>query len=881
MLRAAGILWAVINAAKLGWLLPSIAAFTAVDLDGQELFEVPPHHPAIVVTNVQQMRAVETNWASGLYEARLNGTIVFVNPPLRRLYLLVEDDGVQVNLTGEVTSYRLGQRVQVAGNIVEGEPTLRLRNSSVTVVGDGPMPEAKPVTSEQLMAGRDGYRYGRLRGMVRDIYAQPAGLHLILSEGSQPIEVTINAPEMALPEEWMDAELEVTGIPFPLHRPTIPRVRAIWFHCYSTNDVRVVRPGHARRFDHRPLLTIAEAVGQAVGSKDRIRIAGTVTGSKPGVGYFVDDGTGVMYVDSTLVYLNPPAAAQKPKRELQTPLQPGERVEVIGVLDHSFSLSPSLVESEYRRIGQGKPVKPIPVTLNELKEGRHAGRLVTLPGHLVDQRAWQSSDLISHQAFVFRVDDEVFQAQWDSEARMHWDLKEGRYYSIVGVNEAEGGSAQNQSVFRLRIRTPEDIQPAIEPPLWRRRETGRVLLTAAGVAALAGVWILSYRFKVRQLERNIGARTLELRESERKFRTLYESAGNAVVVHDLERILDCNPATIRMLGYASRAELIGRPPEILAAPSQPDGEDSSVAARRHLEAARQKGSHQFEWLCRRADGAPLHAEAFLTRVELDGRTAFQAVLHDVTEQKRAEAERERSLADQKQLSELKSRFVATVSHEFRTPLGIIMSSAEILESYLDRLPEAERLANLQDITKSARHMSELMEEVLLLGRVESGKMSCRPEALDLTAFCQKIVDDVTTATGGHCRMTLQLAAGLPDATGDQGLLRHILNNLLNNAVKYSPAGGIVELTVEAHGELARFTVRDHGIGIPEADQGQIFQAFHRGRNVGQISGTGLGMVIAKHCTQLHGGRISFQSREDHGAIFTVELPLFSAETARG
>jgi len=234
------------------------------------------------------------------------------------------------------------------------------------------------------------------------------------------------------------------------------------------------------------------------------------------------------------------------------------------------------------------------------------------------------------------------------------------------------------------------------------------------------------------------------------------------------------------------------------------------------------------------------------------------------------------------LSELKSRFVAMVSHEFRTPLGIIMSSAEILDAYLDRLAPEERRANLKDIFQSSKHMASMMEEVLLLGRVEAGKMTCHPVRLDLVSFCEKLVDEITSATNNQCPIQFSAPKDLPEAQADESLLRHIFNNLLNNAVKYSPSGSPVQFTLDARGALAVFTVRDRGIGIPEADQRQLFQAFHRGRNVGETPGTGLGMVIVKHCVQLHQGKIAFESRETKGTTFAVGLPLFGpANNANG
>jgi DNA-binding NarL/FixJ family response regulator len=176
-------------------------------------------------------------------------------------------------------------------------------------------------------------------------------------------------------------------------------------------------------------------------------------------------------------------------------------------------------------------------------------------------------------------------------------------------------------------------------------------------------------------------------------------------------------------------------------------------------------------------------------------------------------------------------------------------------------------------------MSRLMEEVLLLGRVEAGKMTCRPAALDLAVFGQRLVDEVTSATNGRCPIRFTAAPGMGEALADEGLLRHISRICSTNAVKYSREGSAVEFRVEARGHLAVFTVSDSGIGIPEGDARLLFQAFHRGRNVGDTPGTGLGMTIVKRCVELHGGKIAFESKEGRGTTFVVALPLFANSSA--
>jgi signal transduction histidine kinase len=133
---------------------------------------------------------------------------------------------------------------------------------------------------------------------------------------------------------------------------------------------------------------------------------------------------------------------------------------------------------------------------------------------------------------------------------------------------------------------------------------------------------------------------------------------------------------------------------------------------------------------------------------------------------------------------------------------------------------------------------------------------------------------VTSATNSRCPFRFYATPGLPEARADEGLLRHIFTNLLNNAAKYSPPGSVVEFRLEGRDHLALFTVRDRGIGIPETDARMLFQAFHRGRNVGDTPGTGLGMTVVKRCVELHGGKIAFESKEGHGTTFIVALPLF-------
>jgi signal transduction histidine kinase len=246
---------------------------------------------------------------------------------------------------------------------------------------------------------------------------------------------------------------------------------------------------------------------------------------------------------------------------------------------------------------------------------------------------------------------------------------------------------------------------------------------------------------------------------------------------------------------------------------------------------------------------------------------------DIDEQKRAGAELERALQREKELSEMKSKFVSTASHEFRTPLATMLSSAELLEHYSESLSPPEKLNLLQTIQSGAKRMSEMIDDVLELGRAESGVLKLNLGPMNLRELCNKVVSEFRIAQGKQHIITLDDRFDRPEATMDERLLRHILNNLLSNAVKYSPQGSEVTLRLARRDEQAAIEIQDRGIGIPLEDQPRMFESFHRASNVENRPGTGLGLAIVKKAVELHGGEISLSSAVGSGTRFTVILPL--------
>ena len=249
------------------------------------------------------------------------------------------------------------------------------------------------------------------------------------------------------------------------------------------------------------------------------------------------------------------------------------------------------------------------------------------------------------------------------------------------------------------------------------------------------------------------------------------------------------------------------------------------------------------------------------------------LIEDYTRTEALASQRETELEGEREVSRLKSSFVSMVSHEFRTPLGIIQSSAQILDRYLEKLPTEQRREQLRSITQNVRRMSHLIDEVLLLGKAEAGQMQFMPAPMALEDFCIQLVDEMHSATRRQCPIQLQ-SEPMPVALCDESLLRHMLSNLLSNAVKYSPPGSPVHMSLHRHGNHAVIEITDQGLGIPKADQGKLFTAFHRASNVRNIGGTGLGLTIVSRCVALHQGEIAIESQEGSGTRVTLRLPVF-------
>lgn len=357
---------------------------------------------------------------------------------------------------------------------------------------------------------------------------------------------------------------------------------------------------------------------------------------------------------------------------------------------------------------------------------------------------------------------------------------------------------------------------------------------------------------------------------------LFQSVSDAIISVDLNYcVTSWNQAATEIYGYTPE-EAHGRLLRDLIHTEYP-----GVGREQAMRDIHQLGSWRGETVQQRKDGARLHVltSSRLLRDRRGEPIGIVAINRDITEQKRLEAdarEKERlqtALAQAVQTRALHTRFMSMVSHEFRTPLTTIQLSTEMLEHYFDRLSDTARQERLKQIQTEIQRLLTMLDDIMLVLKTEATRQHFRPEPFELVAFVRQIVADTQPASGDTHLLTFEADPAALPIEADPTLLRQAVTNLLSNARKYAPAGTPVEIGVRRNGLSAVIQVRDHGIGISEADQQHLFDAFYRGENVGNQPGTGLGLLIARQAVDLHNGTIEVESALGSGSTFTLSLPL--------
>jgi PAS domain S-box-containing protein len=408
------------------------------------------------------------------------------------------------------------------------------------------------------------------------------------------------------------------------------------------------------------------------------------------------------------------------------------------------------------------------------------------------------------------------------------------------------------------------------------------------------------------------------------FREIFQSAAEGILMVDAKgKIQLANPVSERMFGYGP-GELEGKSIEVLLPASVRSGH---VHHREHFNknpSPRRMGIGR-DLMATRKDGVEFPVEVSLSYQNIKGAFMVMAFVIDITERKKAEEALKRSeeqllvyaaelekkvsarteelkksvddlrntnqslqeqikerkkaedevhkaLERERELNELKTKFVSIASHEFRTPLSTVLSSVSLVSQYKDRGDLEKIDKHIQRIKSSVNHLTSILNDFLSLGKLEEGKTDINPESIDLHYFFTEIQEETKPTLKEGQELVIHNKLDKKTITSDKRILRNILFNLITNGSKYSQEGKKIYLTLQKlNGELI-LEIRDEGFGIPKYEQKHLFERFFRASNVSNIQGTGLGLNIVKRYVDLLEGKIAFTSEEGKGSTFTIIIP---------
>lgn len=363
-------------------------------------------------------------------------------------------------------------------------------------------------------------------------------------------------------------------------------------------------------------------------------------------------------------------------------------------------------------------------------------------------------------------------------------------------------------------------------------------------------------------------------ESERKFRFISENISDFISIIDTNgTFLYASPSAEKVIGY--------KPDELIEEGSiyLIHADDVTRYLEEVMEKAvfyKQEASLRYRLLAKNGNYVWVETNFKPIIDATNNTTSIICSTRDVTEREQLMKDLEQALEKERALNELRSQFVSTASHQFRTPLTVIQSGVELMEIYLEDLPEVKQKPFKKQFNKiqgEIVRLQDLMNDVLLLGRADAKRTPYNPETTDLVLFCQNLINSRYNNQYPPNRQVILTVAGKPvPVTFDTKLMDHSIENILNNAYKYSEEGNI-NLHINFEYEQVSIAITDKGIGIPEADLKNLFQPFYRAGNTTEIEGTGLGLSIVKEFIDKQNGQIFVVSELNKGTTVTIILPL--------
>jgi len=367
---------------------------------------------------------------------------------------------------------------------------------------------------------------------------------------------------------------------------------------------------------------------------------------------------------------------------------------------------------------------------------------------------------------------------------------------------------------------------------------------------------------------------IKLEESEERFRKIFYESTDPLILYKHNGIIDCNDATLKILGLSEKKEILRKHPYDFSPEYQPCGKKSKDKGLEDIGHALEHGFNKFEWIHQKRDGTNFPVEVTLTKLILGGEEIFHIGWRDITHRKKAENDLKKFSDELRELNSTKDKFISIISHDLRGPFNGFLGISNMLANEIETLSQEEISLMGQELHKALKNQYQLLSELLEWSRLQTGRINHNPISINLPEKISEIIDYFNpTLNSKKINIKYDVDKAI-NITADEHLLNMLIRNLLTNAIKFTHVGGIIEFLADENFESISFSIKDNGVGIKEENLGLLFKLDKHISTEGTNGekGTGLGLVLCNEIVQKHGGRIDVESRVGVGTTFSVTLP---------
>ncbi len=827
----------------------------------------------MLVMPAAESRAQETISIARLHESAKQGDTTVIRGVVtcvanKELFVQDGSAATAVTITTPV-DVSAGDEVQVTGKVRRLATGSVVEMDKIERLGASTLPEPEITSIATLFGGHARWQRVRVTTAVHDVAIVGGEVRLQIPIGSIASEARWRFLSMKRPDELLDAVVELTGVAVPYVRPD-GVIGITYLQLRGVDDVKVIQLGDTEVF-RKPERKVNSLRSEPPPAGERVRVTGVVTHVAPGNWYYLQDETG-------------PLRAVKPvardlnvtnrRATFNSPLALGDRVDVVGqpyLHAHADGAAskflPWLLQCDWRLISHGEPPAYQRVHASAVFDGDFDGRCVSVVGRVADMQVWSNKEGgVDH---LVTLDDGRYRFYLLLQAprRLSGLVKVGSDVQADGVVTVLDKTPQGRTLsFRVNLAAASSVRSVDK--LWRLSDLLPWVLGITGAALTALAWVILLRRQVRKQT----ARVLEANTALSRFKAIADATTDLIGMTTLDRrVLYLNAAGRTMVGLAEDT-----PVEEISFASLYTPETMELFERDAFAQALQTGAWSGEVTMCHTDGReiPVSFVGMVVKSEDGTPQHLACIARDITAHREQERRLLATLDHERELNQMKSSFVNTISHEFRTPLGIIMFASGLLHRLDSKLEASERDEQFHAIDEAVGRMNDLVEQALSLGRAET--TGPRLETAGIETLCRRLADEVQSSTAHRSPIIIKVPSPLPPAHTDVTMMRTIVGNLVSNAIKYSPAGSPVEVLLQREGDHLVIRVRDHGPGLCSDDLPHLFSMFYRGSNVTGTPGTGLGLAIVKRCAEVLGGSVRASNALDGGAIFEVTLPLATA-----